>query len=277
MAVSVLDEEMNPYRSWTDSNRQCTNCASACKRCDDARPCERCQKYGIADSCIDGVRKERKKGIKRGPYKRKSKSANGEATFSASSTTDGGEATMQPVPYPPPPEGYYPYYYPHPGYVPVPQEGQANGEAPTANGNGHPVATHPSFYPMHPAVFPPYPPYAHAPVAFAPPPMMQLQTPPTAPDHQQQQQQQQQQSQSQVQAKSSEPSNGHVDENGDHPGPTSPSKHSKKKRRASKGDENGVSPSSAAKGKKAKNGHVGEGMNGTASASANGVEGQHPD
>lgn len=55
---------------------QCTNCAAACKRCDDSRPCERCQKYGVADSCVDGIRKERKKGIKRGPYKRKSKSSN---------------------------------------------------------------------------------------------------------------------------------------------------------------------------------------------------------
>jgi hypothetical protein len=52
----------------------CTNCAAACKRCDEARPCERCKKYGIADSCVDGQRKERKKGVKRGPYKRKNKS-----------------------------------------------------------------------------------------------------------------------------------------------------------------------------------------------------------
>ena len=52
---------------------KCTNCAAACKRCDEGRPCERCCKYGISDSCQDGVRKERKKGIKRGPYKRKGK------------------------------------------------------------------------------------------------------------------------------------------------------------------------------------------------------------
>ncbi|KII87689.1 hypothetical protein PLICRDRAFT_645208 [Plicaturopsis crispa FD-325 SS-3] len=51
----------------------CTSCAQACKRCDEARPCERCVKYGIADTCTDGQRKERKKGIKRGPYKRKNK------------------------------------------------------------------------------------------------------------------------------------------------------------------------------------------------------------
>ena len=54
---------------------QCTNCATACKRCDETRPCERCIKYGLADQCQDGVRKERKKGIKRGPYKRKPKTS----------------------------------------------------------------------------------------------------------------------------------------------------------------------------------------------------------
>ncbi|TEB34072.1 hypothetical protein FA13DRAFT_1789259 [Coprinellus micaceus] len=35
----------------------CTNCAAACKRCDEARPCERCQKYGIA-----GLRKNKAGG-----------------------------------------------------------------------------------------------------------------------------------------------------------------------------------------------------------------------
>ncbi|KAI8075913.1 uncharacterized protein B0P05DRAFT_472537 [Gilbertella persicaria] len=51
----------------------CTNCQKACKKCDDARPCPRCIKYGIADTCVNSVRKERKKGIKRGPYKRRQK------------------------------------------------------------------------------------------------------------------------------------------------------------------------------------------------------------
>ncbi|CEP08945.1 hypothetical protein [Parasitella parasitica] len=55
----------------------CTNCQKACKKCDDARPCPRCEKYGIADTCVNSVRKERKKGIKRGPYKRRQKN-NGE-------------------------------------------------------------------------------------------------------------------------------------------------------------------------------------------------------
>ena len=54
----------------------CTNCAAACKRCDEDRPCARCQRYGISESCQDGQRKQRKKGVKRGSYKRRNK--NGE-------------------------------------------------------------------------------------------------------------------------------------------------------------------------------------------------------
>lgn len=49
----------------------CTNCQKACKKCDDARPCLRCVKYGISDECTDSARKERKKGVKRGPYKKR--------------------------------------------------------------------------------------------------------------------------------------------------------------------------------------------------------------
>ncbi|CAO3704051.1 unnamed protein product [Rhizopus stolonifer] len=51
----------------------CTNCQRACKKCDDARPCPRCVKYNVASSCVSSVRKERMKGIKRGPYKRRQK------------------------------------------------------------------------------------------------------------------------------------------------------------------------------------------------------------
>ncbi|KAJ3517798.1 hypothetical protein NLJ89_g280 [Agrocybe chaxingu] len=49
----------------------CTNCQKACKKCDDARPCLRCVKYGVSEECVDSQRKERKKGIKRGPYKKR--------------------------------------------------------------------------------------------------------------------------------------------------------------------------------------------------------------
>lgn len=44
------------------------NCQKACKKCDDSRPCERCRKYGLDDSCRDSARKERKRGSRRGPY-----------------------------------------------------------------------------------------------------------------------------------------------------------------------------------------------------------------
>ncbi|KAG9040722.1 hypothetical protein FS837_000269 [Tulasnella sp. UAMH 9824] len=49
----------------------CTNCQKACKKCDEVRPCTRCVKYGIDGDCVDSQRKERKKGIKRGPYKKR--------------------------------------------------------------------------------------------------------------------------------------------------------------------------------------------------------------
>ncbi|KAF8626179.1 hypothetical protein AX15_005065 [Amanita polypyramis BW_CC] len=49
----------------------CTNCQKACKKCDDARPCLRCVKYGIQEACVSSQRKERKKGVKRGPYKKR--------------------------------------------------------------------------------------------------------------------------------------------------------------------------------------------------------------
>ncbi|KAJ2579579.1 hypothetical protein GGH95_003033, partial [Coemansia sp. RSA 1836] len=49
----------------------CVNCQRACKKCDNARPCHRCVKYNLLDSCVDSTRKPRKKGIKRGPYKKR--------------------------------------------------------------------------------------------------------------------------------------------------------------------------------------------------------------
>jgi hypothetical protein len=51
--------------------KACTNCQKACKKCDDGRPCKRCITYGCSDECVDTQRKERKRGIKRGPYKKR--------------------------------------------------------------------------------------------------------------------------------------------------------------------------------------------------------------
>ncbi|KAI9276067.1 hypothetical protein BY458DRAFT_489116 [Sporodiniella umbellata] len=51
----------------------CVNCQKACKKCDDGRACQRCIKFGMADTCVDSPRKERKKGFKRGPYRKREK------------------------------------------------------------------------------------------------------------------------------------------------------------------------------------------------------------
>ncbi|KAI9261049.1 hypothetical protein BY458DRAFT_516125 [Sporodiniella umbellata] len=64
----------------------CVNCQKACKKCDIGRPCQRCVKYGITETCINSVRKERKKGIKRGPYKKRTKTGIESGASSAGST-----------------------------------------------------------------------------------------------------------------------------------------------------------------------------------------------
>ncbi|KAI9484558.1 hypothetical protein BDB00DRAFT_792764 [Zychaea mexicana] len=71
----------------------CTNCQKACKKCDDARPCPRCIKYGIADTCVNSVRKERKKGIKRGPYKRRTKDGSDRASVSSAGNSRKDEGS----------------------------------------------------------------------------------------------------------------------------------------------------------------------------------------
>jgi len=48
----------------------CVNCRKACKKCDEARPCARCIKMDLCATCVDGERKPREKGVRRGPYKR---------------------------------------------------------------------------------------------------------------------------------------------------------------------------------------------------------------
>ncbi|ORZ02762.1 hypothetical protein BCR43DRAFT_22569 [Syncephalastrum racemosum] len=37
----------------------CTNCRKASRKCDDARPCPRCIKYALEDSCVSYVRRKR--------------------------------------------------------------------------------------------------------------------------------------------------------------------------------------------------------------------------
>ncbi|KAF8178556.1 hypothetical protein K438DRAFT_1265367 [Mycena galopus ATCC 62051] len=55
----------------------CTKCQKACKKCDQARPCLRCVKYRFGpEECVDSQRKERRKGTKRGPYKKRDEKGN---------------------------------------------------------------------------------------------------------------------------------------------------------------------------------------------------------
>ncbi|GBC11235.1 uncharacterized protein OCT59_025623 [Rhizophagus irregularis] len=42
----------------------CVNCKKSCKKCDDERPCQRCIRLNIAETCRDSIRKERKLGKK---------------------------------------------------------------------------------------------------------------------------------------------------------------------------------------------------------------------
>ncbi|KAJ1664159.1 hypothetical protein EV178_004371 [Coemansia sp. RSA 1646] len=51
----------------------CVNCQRACKKCDNERPCLRCTRYNLTETCVDSQRKPRQRGIKRGPYKKRNK------------------------------------------------------------------------------------------------------------------------------------------------------------------------------------------------------------
>lgn len=42
------------------ANRACFHCQKAHLTCDDSRPCQRCVKRGMADSCVEGIRKKAK-------------------------------------------------------------------------------------------------------------------------------------------------------------------------------------------------------------------------
>ncbi|VDC01557.1 unnamed protein product [Peniophora sp. CBMAI 1063] len=176
----------------------CTNCAAACKKCEEARPCDRCVKYNIADTCVSAVRKERKKGVKRGPYKKKEKDATepkatetGSPTQSAAPVRSGSPAPASngevhsPSKYSPPPafssgvppsphyfpqapEGHpYPYWYPpQPHYLPLPPlPGDAQDGRPLSQAVPPP---YPYFAAPLPAAYPPYPLYPSLP--YPPPP-----------------------------------------------------------------------------------------------------------
>ncbi|KAF8623828.1 hypothetical protein AX15_006157 [Amanita polypyramis BW_CC] len=151
----------------------CTNCAAACKRCDEGRPCERCLKYGIQDTCQDGQRKERKKGIKRGPYKRKNKNGETEWVPAAQATVASTSAAIHAVAQYASPEGYYgPIYYPTPGtFLAHPPHEVPPGQEGSVSANGQP--------PIMPYFLPAYPPYAapYGHPAMYPGPIQQAQQP----------------------------------------------------------------------------------------------------
>ncbi|EPQ29129.1 uncharacterized protein PFL1_03417 [Pseudozyma flocculosa PF-1] len=67
----------------------CVNCQKACKKCDEGRPCGRCVKYGLTDTCQDSSRKERRRGVKRGPYKRRATTGSQPAPTAATSMAGG--------------------------------------------------------------------------------------------------------------------------------------------------------------------------------------------
>ncbi|KAI8147608.1 hypothetical protein BJV82DRAFT_710101 [Fennellomyces sp. T-0311] len=64
----------------------CVNCQKACKKCDDGRPCQRCIKLGLTATCTNSPRKERKKGVKRGPYKKRQQQQQESSSSSSSSS-----------------------------------------------------------------------------------------------------------------------------------------------------------------------------------------------
>ncbi|KAG5519289.1 hypothetical protein PMAC_001914 [Pneumocystis sp. 'macacae'] len=69
-----LESKQSPEKKKRSQVRNaCVNCQKSNKKCDEARPCSRCIKHNLFDSCINSKRKKRQKGLKRGPYKRRNK------------------------------------------------------------------------------------------------------------------------------------------------------------------------------------------------------------
>ncbi|KAF5357892.1 hypothetical protein D9756_001786 [Leucocoprinus leucothites] len=155
----------------------CTNCQKACKKCDDARPCLRCVKYGVGEECVDSQRKQRKKGIKRGPYKKRD--GRGRAVRAldspgplnahvspASLTPAANPPGYLPVPLPP---GYYAQYthIPKPGEAPaypyyIAQVAQPSAIPAGQEGEAANAQPQPSYYPIFHAPFPTQPGYPHS-------------------------------------------------------------------------------------------------------------------
>ncbi|KAJ6497750.1 hypothetical protein C8R45DRAFT_1094089 [Mycena sanguinolenta] len=132
----------------------CTKCQKAGKKCDLARPCLRCTKYRFPEECVDAQRKERQKGAKRGPYKKRDANGNiigqsngfsqemkpdaspppsspSPSTMMAGSTSieyAGGLSTQLPLPPNGPKDPYYPYSQLYSSPVPPPVGAGQGGE-----------------------------------------------------------------------------------------------------------------------------------------------------
>ncbi|KAJ1646486.1 hypothetical protein LPJ64_002035 [Coemansia asiatica] len=69
--MSDILPPVTPVKKRAQVKNACVNCQRACKKCDSNRPCQRCIKYSLQETCKDSMRKPRAKGIKRGPYKKR--------------------------------------------------------------------------------------------------------------------------------------------------------------------------------------------------------------
>ena len=49
-----------PRKKRVQVKRACSQCAKACKKCDDQRPCSRCLRFGVAEQCHDSPRRRRR-------------------------------------------------------------------------------------------------------------------------------------------------------------------------------------------------------------------------
>ncbi|KAH7098388.1 hypothetical protein BKA62DRAFT_373770 [Auriculariales sp. MPI-PUGE-AT-0066] len=141
----------------------CTNCQTACKRCDDERPCGRCVKYGLSDTCQNSARKERKKGIKRGPYKKRKDPTEMENLEEAGGMpADGAMGPYHqgmPADYAQSYYGYYNAYFQNShmmaGHNPEGEEGDEGEEADPEAAAAHAAHYHQYMYPFYQGGAPP--------------------------------------------------------------------------------------------------------------------------
>ncbi|KAJ2847539.1 Transcriptional regulator of nonfermentable carbon utilization [Coemansia brasiliensis] len=59
-AKDEADGSKRPRRKKRKTVRACNHCQKSHLTCDDSRPCARCVKRGMADTCVDGARKKAK-------------------------------------------------------------------------------------------------------------------------------------------------------------------------------------------------------------------------